>query len=420
MSVRERISKNLATWLVRSVGIPLSDPQVIDVFGARPLASGVSVNETSAMKYSAVYAAVRLISETIASLPCFVYERIESGGKTRAPKHQMFRILHDKPNTEQDSFKFWEQAMVGLLLWGNAYAEIQFDGAGRPVALWPLLPDRTRAIRAPDGSGELEYETRLPEGKLVRLPSYRILHIAGLGYDGITGKSPIQMTKEAIGLGLATEQFGATFFGNGAKPGGVIEYPGKMSETGRKNLRESWELMHKGLDKQHRVAILEEGAKYQALAIPPNDAQFLETRKFQVAEIARIFRVPPHMLADLDRATWGNVEQESISFVVNTIRPWLVRIEKALGFKLFEDPKYFAEFLVDGLLRGDTKSRYEAYAIGRQWGWLSADDVRALENMNPLPNKQGQQYLTPLNMIPAVEKPQTKRSAGELEGGEET
>lgn len=413
--MRERISRGLATWLVRSAGIPLSDPQVIDVFGVTPLASGVSVNETSAMKYSAVYSAVRLISETIASLPCIVYERLDTGGKTRAPKHPLFKMLHDTPNSEQTSFTYWEQVMVNLLLWGNAYSEIQFDGAGRPVALWPLLPDRTKPIRAPDQS--LQYETLLPEGKMVRLPSYSVLHIAGLGFDGLVGKSPIQMTKEAIGLGLATEQFGASFFGNGAKPGGVIEYPGKMSETGRKNLRESWELMHKGLGKQHRVAILEEGAKYQALAVPPNDAQFLETRKFQITEIARIFRVPPHMLGDLERATWANVEQESISFVVNTIRPWLVRIEKALGFKLFEDPKYFAEFLVDGLLRGDTKSRYEAYAIGRQWGWLSADDVRGLENMNPLPNKQGQQYLTPLNMIPAMEKPQPKRSAGNTEGG---
>lgn len=415
MSVRERINRSLATWLLRSAGIPLSDPQVIDIFGVKPLASGVSVNETSAMKYSAVYSAVRLISETIASLPCIVYERLDSGGKTRAPKHPFFKMLHDAPNTEQTSFTYWEQVMINLLLWGNAYSEIQFDGAGRPVALWPLLPDRTKPIRAPDQS--LQYETVLPEGKMVRLPSYSVLHIAGLGFDGLVGKSPIQMTKEAIGLGLATEQFGASFFGNGAKPGGVIEYPGKMSETGRKNLRESWELMHKGLGKQHRVAILEEGAKYQALAVPPNDAQFLETRKFQVTEIARIFRVPPHMLGDLERATWANVEQESISFVVNTIRPWLVRIEKALGFKLFDDPKYFVEFLVDGLLRGDTKSRYEAYAIGRQWGWLSADDVRGLENMNPLPNKQGQHYLTPLNMVPAIEKPQPKRSAGNPEGG---
>ncbi len=409
MSVREKIGRSLVTWAARSLGVPLSDPRILEILGSEPLSSGVSVNETSAMRYTAVYSAVRLLSETVASLPCITYERLDVGGKKRASKHRLFSILHDRPNPEQTSFTFWEQVMVGLLLWGNAYAEIQFDNSGRPIALWPLLPDRTKPIRAPDDS--LQYETRLPKGEQIRLPSYRVLHIAGLGFDGIVGKSPIQMTREAIGLGLATEQFGATFFGNGAKPGGVIEYPGKLSKEGKNNLRESWEQLHKGLNKQHRVAILEEGSKYHAMAIPPNDAQFLETRKFQITEIARVFRVPPHMLGDLDRATWANVEQESINFVVNTIRPWLVRIEKAIGFKLFDDDRFFAEFLVDGLLRGDTKSRYEAYAIARQWGWLSADDVRALENMNPLPNKQGQIYLTPLNMIPS-DKPQTRAEEG--------
>lgn len=234
----------------------------------------------------------------------------------------------------------------------------------------------------------------------------------------------MRLAREAIGMALATEEYGARFFGNGAKPGGVLEHPGKLSKEAQDRLRTSWNEMHQGLSKQHRIAILEEGMSYKQIGIPPEDAQFLETRKFQLNEIARIFRIPPHLVGDLERATFSNVEQQSIDFVVHTIRPWLVRWEQAIKLKLFtptERRRFFAEFVADGLLRGDIKSRYEAYAIGRQNGWLSADDIRELENMNPLPDDTGKVYLVPLNMVPAdkvYEQFKQTDPGQQLEGGD--
>jgi hypothetical protein len=229
-----------------------------------------------------------------------------------------------------------------------------------------------------------------------------VWHLRGLSSDGLVGLSPIQLMRQAIGLGMATEEFGARFFGNDARPGGVLQHPGVLGNEAFERLQSSWETRHGGLSNSHRVAILEEGMQYSQIGIPPEDAQFLETRKFQVTEIARAFRVPPHMLADLERATFSNIEHQSIEFVVHSIRPWLVRWEQSIQQQLMLDrdrQKYFAEFVVDGLLRGDTVSRYQAYATGRQNGWLSANDIRTLENMNPVDG--GDIYLVPLNMVPA-------------------
>jgi HK97 family phage portal protein len=381
----------------------LSKPSrwLIDALGGSQSYTGKSVNPESALTFTAVYACVRILSETVASLPLPVYERLQPKGKRKAPNHYLYSVLHDKANEEMTAFTFRETMMNHLLLWGNAYAEIQYDGAGRVVGLWPLRPDKTFPERV---NGKLVYKTILPNGEVVVLDSMRVLHIPGMGFDGLVGYNPIRLAREAIGLGLAAEEYGARFFANGAKPGGVLEHPGSLSETALNNLRQSWNEMHQGLDKQHRIAILEEGMQYKQIGIPPEEAQFLETRKFQVTEIARFFRVPPHMLADLERATFSNIEQQSIDFVTHSIRPWLVRWEQSLNAKPFGRDwgrRYFAEFKVDALLRGDIKSRYEAYAIARQNGWLSADDIRELENMNPLPDGQGEMYLVPLNMVPA-------------------
>jgi HK97 family phage portal protein len=368
-----------------------------------PSATGKKVDPQTALTHTAVYACVRILAETVASLPLPVYRRLSPRGKERAYDHYLYEILHDRPNEEMTSFTFRETAMGHLALWGNFYAEIEYDRAGRVRGLWPLRPDKTWPERK-NKNGEIEYKTILPDGTQVILPAYRVFHIPGLSFDGLVGYSPIRLAREAIGLGLAAEEYGARFFGNGAKPGGVLEHPGNLSEEAQARLRKSWEEMHQGLSKTHRIAILEEGMQYKQIGIPPEEAQFLETRKFQVTEIARFFRVPPHMLADLERATFSNIEHQSIDFVVHTIRPWLVRWEQAINNKLFgrEGRKqYFAEFVVDGLLRGDIESRYKAYAIGRQWGWLSADDVREMENMNPLPDGQGNIYFVPMNMIPA-------------------
>lgn len=376
----------------------LAEPSegLLSLFRGNRSTTGKAVNSDSAMTFSAVYACVRVLSESIASLPLPVYERLEKG-KRRASDHYLYKLLHDVPNSEMTSFTFRETAMNHLLLEGNFYAEKEFDGGGRVVGLWPLNPHKTWCERI---NGELKYKSILPNGNQAVFHKDQIFHIPGMGFDGIKGYNPIRLAREAIGLGLAAEEYGARFFGNGAKPGGALEHPATLSDGARENLRESWNEMHQGLDKQHRIAILEEGMKYTQIGIAPEEAQFLETRKFQVTEVARFFRVPPHMLADLERATFSNIEQQSIDFVTHSLRPWLVRWEQAINIELFglDSNRYFAEFVVDGLLRGDIKSRYEAYAIGVQNGFLSANDISEMENRNPIEN--GDVYLVPLNMIP--------------------
>lgn len=380
----------------------LSNPSqwLVDLMGGKSTATGISVNEQNALQSTAVFACVRILSETVASLPLPMYKRIAERGKARAPDHPLYSVLDDIANEEMTAYSLRETLQGHLGTWGNAYAEIEWDMAGRVKGLWPLRPDQTWPERNPD-TNKLQYRTVLPDGTGVILPFERVFHIPGFGFDGLVGYNPIRLFRESIGLAMATEEYGARFFGNGAKPGGVLEHPNKLSKEAQDRLRESWNEMHRGLSKQHRIAILEEGMSYKQIGIPPEDAQFLETRKFQTSEIARIYRVPPHMIGDLERATFSNIEHQSIEFVQHTIRPWLVRWEKSIKFKLLtpnERKRFFAEHLVDGLLRGDTKSRYDSYAVARQNGWMSANDIRKLENMNPI--EGGDIYLVNGNMVP--------------------
>lgn len=365
-------------------------------------ASGVHVTEEGALRYGAVYACVRVLAETVASLPLITYQR-QSRGKERAPDFYLYELLHDRPNPLMTSFEYREAIQGHLALWGNGYSEIEYASNGRVGALWPLRPDKMEPpVREGDG---LIYTYQLPNGKRVKLPGWRVWHLRGLSPDGITGYSPIALQRQSIGLGLAAEEFGARLFGNDARPGGVLQHPGMLDDEAYERIRGGWESRHGGLSKSHRTAILEEGMTYQQIGIPPEDAQFLETRKFERSEVAGWYRVPPHMIGDMENATFSNIEHQGINFVVHTMRPWLVRWEQAINLRLLteqERRRYFAEFLVDGLLRGDIVSRYQAYAVGRQNGWLSADDIRELENMNPLA-KGGDTYLVPLNMIPASE-----------------
>lgn len=374
---------------------------MLDYFGKGKSSTGKPVNTETALTHTAVYACVRILSETIASLPLPVYERVERG-KKKAKGHYLYEVLHDKANSEMTAFTFKETMMGHLLLRGNAFAELEYDGGGRVRGLWPLNPDKTKVDRL---NGELVYVVTLPDGTQKTLHNSRVLHIVGMGFDGLRGYDPIRLMREAVGLGLAAEEYGGRFFGNGAKPGGVLEHPGSLNDESLKNLRNSWEEMHQGLDKQHRIAILEEGLTYKQIGIAPEEAQFLETRKFQVNEIARFFRVPPHMLGDLERATFSNIEHQSIDFVVHSIRPYLVRWEQAINTSLFGkegQKKYFAEFTVDGLLRGDIKSRYEAYNTGIQAGFLNRNEVREMENRNPVDGLD--EYLVPLNMANAEQE----------------
>jgi HK97 family phage portal protein len=372
--------------------------------------SGIKIDELNALQSTAVFACVRVLAETIASLPLLIYRRLPSRGKERASDHPLFKILHHLANPLMTSFEFRETLMGHILLWGNAFAEIERDIGNRIIGLWPLLPNKMKI----EGKGNtLSYFYTLPKGQEVQIPAINIFHVKGLSANGFSGQSVISFAREAIGLSIAGEEFGSRFFSNNAVPGGVYEHPGKLSVQARENLQKSIEEKHQGLSKAHRMAILEEGMKYHQIGIPGRDAQLLETRKFQVSEIARIYRVPPHLIGDLERATFSNVEQQAIDFVVHTVRPWLVRWEQAILRDLFEEEEreeFFAEFLVDALLRGDIVSRFEAYSQGRNWGWLSADDIRELENMNPLPGGIGQSYLIPSNMIPI--KSQISRSNG--------
>lgn len=370
--------------------------------------SGKLVNERTAMQTTAVYACVRILSEAVAGLPLHIYQYKADGGKERIPLHPLYHLLHDEPNPEMTSFVFRETLMSHLLLWGNAYAQIVRNGRGQAVALYPLLPNKIYVSRAVNGELLYTYyrdadESGIkPEGGYITLRRDEIFHIPGLGFDGLIGYSPIAMAKNAIGMSLATEEYGASFFANGANPGGVLEHPGVIKDIGR--VKESWNSAYQGSGNAHRIAVLEEGMKFQAIGIPPEEAQFLETRKFQVNEIARIFRVPPHMVGDLEKSSFSNIEQQSLEFVKYTLDPWVVRWEQSFQQSLLlpsEKPSLFIKFNLDGLLRGDYQSRMNGYAVGRQNGWMSANDIRELEDMNRIPAEEGGDlYLVNGNMLP--------------------
>ena len=378
-------------------------PQATDAVSSAPVfymgtsVAGKPVNERTAMQTTVVYACVRIIAETIASLPLHVYRNLDRG-KERAPTHPLYPLLHAAPNPEMTSFVFRECLMSHLLLWGNAYAQIVRDGRGRIIALYPLLPDRMTPDR--DAKGSLFYIYQ-KEGQAHYLSPEDVLHIPGLGFDGILGHSPIALARNAIGLNIAAEEYGGKFFANGANPSGILTTPGVIKDP--EKVRSAWSKAYSGAN-AHKVAVLEENLHYERISIPNNEAQFLETRKFQIEEICRIFQVPPHLVASLDRATFSNIESQSISFVVHTIRPWLVRWEQALNRSLFfekERGDFFVSFVVDGLLRGDYKSRMEGYAIAIQNGFMSPNDVRSLENLNPIPAELGGDlYAMNGNMLP--------------------
>ena len=371
-----------------------------------PTTSGKTVNEFTAMQTTAVYSCVRILAEAVASLPLHVY-RYKENGKERVYNHHLYHILHNEPNTEMSSFVFRETLMSHLLIWGNAYAQIIRDGAGRVVALYPLLPNKMTVSRDKNGENYYIYTTTSDEnpnfkdyGSVV-LRKQDVLHIPGLGFDGLVGYSPIAMAKNAVGMTIATEEYGASFFANGANPGGVLEHPGVLKDP--KKVRDSWNEVYRGTANAHKIAVLEEGMKYQQIGIPPEEAQFLETRKFQINEIARLYRIPPHMVGDLEKSSFSNIEQQSLEFVKYTLDPWVIRWEQAMQRSLLlpkEKQEFFIRLNVDGLLRGDYQSRMNGYAIGIQNGFLCPNDVRELENMNLIPDeKGGNKFLCNGNMV---------------------
>lgn len=392
------------------------DAELLAALGVQTSATGIHVTPESAMRLSAVWACVRLISESIASLPLHVYRRVDDRRRMKVIDVPAYRLLHDEPNQLMTSFAMRETMSAQLLLWGRALAPIIRNQAGEPVEILPVHPSRVQ-IRRSERIG-LVYDVRLPDERMITVGQADMLHVPGLSFDGIESLSPIRYAAQSIGLGLAAEQFGAAFFGNGSTPSGYLTMTEKLNQEQVTTLRNSWYATYGGVSNSNKTAVLFGGAKFERISIPPSEAQFVEARKFQVSEIARWYRVPPHMIGDLEKATFSNIEHQALEFVTHTLRPWLVRWEQELNRKLFPTStdgvpsEFYVEFNVDGLLRGDIKSRSDYYIRGRQWGWLSANDIRALENMDPIDN--GDVYLSPMNMVkagdadPAAEPKQTE------------
>jgi len=358
-------------------------------------AAGVTVNERTAMETSSVFAAVTKLAKIIASLPILLYRRLDNGGKDRAVDHPLYKVLHLKPNGEQTAFAFIEMLAGHALLYGDAYAQIERTAGGRVTALWPLLAWKMRPFRK---NGQLIYEYTTEDERTVRFGRDKILHIPGFSFDGVSGIRPIKYMRDTLGVSIAVDQYGARFFANDSTPGGVLTTDQKISNDAYERMRSSWEKAHT-FTNRHRIAILEQGLKFQEMMLSPDKAQFLETRKHQVTESARIFDLPPHMIGDLERATFTNIEHQGIEFLTFDLQPTLVRWEQAITVQLIPDTEidqgYFVQFLVDALLRADINTRYSAYRTAREIGVMSANEIRSRENMNPI--EGGDTYYIPLN-----------------------
>lgn len=347
--------------------------------------TGIPVSAESAMRYTTAMICVRVLSESVASLPCILYRRRSDGGKDRATDHPLYSVLHDQANDWQTAFQYIEGSMVNLSTRGNGYAYVDRNSRGQTIGLTPLNPDPVIIDQAPNWSPL--YSVTMPDNtRAKRLTSREIHHITGPLPKGYVGQSMISLARDAIGLGLAAERFGSHLYKNGVKPSGVLKHPKAIGPEATDNLRQQFESKYGGLSNSSRPLVLEEGMEWIAMSIAPNDAQFLETRKFQRSEIAGIFRVPAHLVNDLERATFSNIEHQTLEFIIHSLRPWLKRWEQAINRDLLapqEKGEYFAEFLMDDLLRGDIKSRYEAYAQAVQNKWMNANEIRIRENMNP-------------------------------------
>jgi len=358
--------------------------------------SGQSIDSEKAWGLPAYYACIRCIAEDISTVPFKTYKRIKPRGREESPDHPVYELFEGSPNPMMTAQAWREMMLANTLSWGNGYAEILRDTRRNPRELWPIHPSCvTPKI---DKDNVLSYEVNSLGEPPRTIESEDMFHIHGLGSNGVTGFSVIRFAAESIGLGLAAQNFGASLFGNGIRPSGVLEHPGKLGPKEKKNLRASYEDMHRGSEKANRMLILEEDMKFKPFSIPPEEAQFLETRQFQVVDIARWFRMPPHMIQDLIRATYSNIEHQSTEYTVFTLRPWAVRFEKEARRKFFQnDAEYYAEHNLDAYLRGDNDSRSNYYV--RQWGIgaLSQNDIREKENMNPI--EGGDTYYVPLNMV---------------------
>ena len=359
--------------------------------------SGMRVSPDSALRLAAVYACVRILAETIASLPLVVYQRRPDGGKDRVTDHWLYRLMAKRPNRFQNPFEWREMLQGHLALRGNAFNQIITNPRGEIIELMPIHPDRVKIELLP--SGEYRYRISDRSGSEVILPRGEVWHLRGLSSDGLMGMSPIELARENLGTALAAQGYGARFFANDAKPtGGWIEFPGSFKDSeAKKVFRESYQQAQSGSNRG-KVLVLENGMKFHEVGVTNKDAQFLELRKFQITDVARLFRVPPHMIADLDRATFSNIEQQSLEFVMHTMTPWAERWEASIESELLlEGDDIEIEFDFANLMRGDAASRSSYYQSGIQNGWLTRNEARIAENLNPIDGLD--QPLRPLNMV---------------------
>lgn len=384
---------NWLSTVLHRLGMNASATQTLDqpgwltrVINGQSTHAGTHVSETTALTLPTVYAAVGIIADAVAQLPLSVYQRSPEG-RHMLRDHPVHHLLHDAPNEHMTAFTYRNTKQHHVLLWGNGYSEIERTRGGAVAGLWPLLPDRTYPSKDPDGT--LYYQTSVA-GRAHRLAHTDVLHIPALGFDGYIGYSPIALARQALGLALATEEFGAKFFGQGSRGSAVLKHPGKLSDPAHQRLKESFSDAYEGLENAHRVRILEEGMDFVQTSIPPEEAQFLQTREFQIAEIARMFRVPLWMLQSHTKDTsWGSgIEQMGIGFLLYTLTPWLVRIEQECNRKLFSPKEraagLYVKFNTAALMRGDarTRSEYLSKAVGRPW--MSVDEARRLEELNDM------------------------------------
>jgi len=357
--------------------------------------SGVSVSEQSSVGLTAVWASVRLLSETIASMPLNLYKMDKNGSKSIDYPNPLNSLVSTAPSPNYTSYKFIESMMINLLLYGNAYAKIKRNGGARPIELEILNPENVEPCKN-ESDGLIYYKIKDSE----TLSDKEIFHVVGFSYDGIKGKSPIQACQEALGIGMASQEFGANFFGRGANLSGVLEHPSRLSDDASNRLRQSWNQRFSGIHNSHQTAILEEGVKFKPIGMPLADAQFIETRRFSVEEVARIFRVPNHLINDLTSATYSNIEQQSLEFAKYSLTPYLINWEQELNRKLLSNRElssHFFKFQTKELLRADADSRADYYRKLFEIGVLSPNEIRTMENMNKI-DKDGDEYFVPLNL----------------------
>jgi HK97 family phage portal protein len=376
----------------------ISNPNVLEVLAVQPPAAGIRISERNALTLSAVWCAVNLKANTIAQLPLHLFRRKDDGSREVATDHPIHKkLIAQRPNPYMSWFVFTRTLQAHLEMWGRAAAEIERNNAGDPIALWPILPDEIMPDIDDAGTPFYWYSGTVP------IEAEDIIWLPGLGYDGLSGYSPIAMARESLSGVAAAERYGHNFFGADGRPAGLLRNKKKISPEGREAMRKEWRSLYGGGGNSGRIAILQEDTEFFPLTTPPEDSQFLQTRKFGIVEVARWFNVPPHMLKDLDRATFNNIEEQGFDFLIYSILPVAVLWTQELAYKLLtaeERATHYFEHTFEHILRVRVRDRYAAYNVARQWGWMSVNDIRRRENM-PLIGPEGDVYMVPANMMPA-------------------